>query len=439
VSESALKNEHKPIGQRWLWGIVGGTGALIHFGTALLRLHTFFPYPKLADFAAFYAGAWAVRMGVSPYQWSPEFLETLRTEASLSGYLPIPYNPPIWLWLLQPLTLFSYPVATVVWLLLVLTCVAWSAIALAQLAGYQDWKYRGVVFLLILTFGPMFLDLTLGQNSFFLLAAALIIGQALRTETKDRRLSAALAGGLAVGAKLFPLIWLGALPFLRRWRLFVFAVLVVLLVLILPFLLAPAGSQDYWFRILPKRVSSASEQVGIDDQSLVAWLDRLGRPYTFGVPGLSATQQHTVTWLPPWSFAPQAIRVGGYLLVALLALIPLVVLFRANPADAEGAFYLWVLYGLLPFPHTERYNHVLLLPAMAWLWSRGGRGRNLVILAYFLVGLSRLTHLWATLLPAPWGPLASGFGLYAVLLLGTAMVILLWPSKLTLATWDGKA
>lgn len=124
--------------------------------------------------------------------------------------------------------------------------------------------------------------------------------------------------------------------------------------------------------------------------------------------------------------------------MALLALIPLIVLFRTGPAQAEGAFYLWVLYWLLPFPHTERYNHVLLLPAMAWLWARSEtfahrsetlaqRGRNLVILAYFLAGLSRLTHLWAILLPAPWGPLASGFGLYAVLLLGGGTVALLWP------------
>ena len=275
----------------------------------------------------------------------------------------------------------------------------------------------------------MFLDLTMGQISFFLLVAALVTGRALRTKTRGFRLPAALAGGLAVGAKLFPLIWLGALPLLRRWRLFVLSVLVVLLALGLPFLLAPAASQSYWLDILPQRVLSASEKVGVDDQSLIAWLDRLGRPHTFEVPGLSVTQRHAVTWSPPWSVAPQLIRLEGYSFVALLALVPIAVLLRAGPAEAEGAFYLWVLYGLLPFPHTERYNHVLLLPAMAWLWSRGGRGRNLVILAYFLVGLSRLTHLWAILLPAPWGPLASGFGLYAVFVLGGGIVTFLWPSK----------
>jgi alpha-1,2-mannosyltransferase len=394
------------------------------------------------DFAAFYAGAWAIRLGVSPYGWSPEFLDGLQIETSLPPYPPIPYNPPVWLWLLQPLTFFSFPVATVVWLLLVLVFLGWSAIALAQLAGYQGWKHKGVAFLVVLTFGPTFLDLTLGQNSFFLLATVLVIGQTLRTTAKGFRLSAALAGGLAVGAKLFPLIWLGALALLCRWRLFVSAILVVLLAMSLPFLLTPAASQSYWLDVLPQRVRSTSEQVGIDDQSLVAWLDRLGRPHTFRIPGLSVTRQHTVTWSPPWSVDPHVIRLGGYFLVALLALIPIMVLLRTGHAEAEGAFYLWVLYGLIVFPHMERYNHVLLLPAMAWLWARSEtfaqRGRNLVILAYFLAGLSRLNHLWAILLPAPWGPLASGFGLYAVLVLGGGMATFLRPSKLSSMAREGQ-
>ena len=426
MSESPL-NAHKTIGRRWLWGIVGGTGALIHFGTALLRLGTFFPSPKLADFAAFYAGAWAIRLGVSPYEWSSELLERLRTEMGLSIHPPAHHSPPLWAWLLQPLTFFDFRTATFIWLLLLLVLVAWSTIVSVQTAGYGKWKEQWLAFLLVLTFGPVFLNLTLGQNGLFLLIAALIIGQAIRARTKDSSLQAAIAWVLAIGAKLFPLTWLGTLPFLRRWRLFVFAILTILLTLSLTTLLTPTASQEYWLRFLPERIFSYSEQVGIDDQSLVAWLDRLGRPHTFGVPGLSVAQQHTVSWSPPWSIAPQVIRLVGYSLVALLALVPIIVLLRAGHAEAEGAFYLWVLYGLLLFPHTERYNHVLLLPAMAWLWARSEtfaqRGRSLVILAYFLVGLSRLTHLWAILLPAPWGPLASGFGLYAVLLLGGGMVL----------------
>jgi len=414
-------------------------GALIHVGTALLRLDVFFLYPRLVDFAAFYAGAWAIRLGISPYGLSPEFVESLQAKSGLFMRPPVTYNPPIWSWLLQPLTLLDFPAAAFAWLVLDLVLIAWSARILARVAGYDEWRETGIVFLLTLTFGPVFLDLTLGQTSILLLAASLTVGQAVRLRTKKHSLAGTLAQGVAVGAKLFPAIWLGALFLLRRWRLFVLATLATLLALGLGFVVSPSGNQDYWMHFLPGRVSSASQQVGIDDQSLVAWLDRLGRPHSFQTSGLTVAQKHNVTWSPPWSFSPQVVQGIGYLVVALLALILLVVLLRAGPAQAEGAFYLWVLYWLLPFPHTERYNHVLLLPAMAWLWGRGGRGRNLAILAYFLVGLSRLTHLWAILLPAPWGPLASGFGLYAVLLLGGEMVISLWPSKLTLAAWKGQA
>jgi len=280
MSESSL-NEHKTIGRRWLWSIVGGVGALIHFGTALLRLETFFPYPQLTDFAAFYAGAWSIRIGVSPYEWSFELLERLRTESGLFIHPPIHHSLPLWAWLLQPLTFFDFRTAAFIWLLLLLVLVAWSTIVLVRTAGYGRWKEKRLAFLLVITFGPVFLNLTLGQNGLFLLIAVLIIGQVIRAQTKDSYLCAALAWVLAIGAKLFPLIWLWALPFLRRWRLFVFAILTILLTLSLTTLLTPTASQDYWFRFLPERIFSYSEQVEIDDQSLVAWLDRLGRPHTF--------------------------------------------------------------------------------------------------------------------------------------------------------------
>jgi hypothetical protein len=256
-----------------------------------------------------------------------------------------------------------------------------------------------------MTFGPVFLNLTLGQNSLVLLVAALMIGQSLRPQPKRGYLAAALAWALAIAAKLFPLLWPGALPLLRRWRALLLMTLLALLTLGLTSILTPRVGQDYWLHFLPNRISSFSEQVALDDQSLSSWLDRLGRPHTFEVPTLSATQRQTVTWSPPWSLSPQTIRWTGYLLAALLGLIPLTTLLQTDPAEAEGAFY-----------------HVLLLPAMAWLWGRGRWERRLSMLAYLLAGLSRLNHLWALLLPAPWGPLASGFGLHAVLLLmgGTA-------------------
>lgn len=413
------------IRRQWCWVILGCAGAIVHLGTAFLRLGTFFPHPKLVDFAGFYAAAWAIRQGLSPYGLSPEFIAALRVRTDLPFTPPIIYNPPIWPWLLQPLTFFNFSAAAVIWLTVNLALLAWSAMRLARLAGHGGWKARGIVLLLSLTFGPVFLDLTLGQTSVVLLATALAIGGALRSR-KAAPLWAATAAGLAVGAKIFPLIWLRAFFFLRCWRLFLLATLMALLALIITFVIAPAGNQDYWFHFLPERITSASEQADVDDQSLVAWFDRLGRPQTFQIPGLSTTQQHTVTWSLPWSINRDVIRWGGSAFALMLALAPMVVLIRARDTQAEGAFYLWLLYGLILFPHIERYNHTLLLPAMAWLWGWGGWQRGIAVAAYFLVGLSRLTHLWAILLPVPWGPLASGFGLYAVLMLGGGLAASLW-------------
>jgi hypothetical protein len=413
--------------QRWYIVLAGGTGFAIHLGTAILRLDTFFPYPRMVDFAGFYTASYALRLGLSPYTWPPGLIETLRAERALLFTPPVIYNPPVWPWLLQPFTLLSFPAAAYIWLAMNLALLAYSSILLARIAGAAGRGTKALVFLLVLTFGPVFLDLTLGQTSVLLLVATLLIGQALQTRRKAHRLLAALIAGVAAGAKLFPLAWLGAPAVLRRWRLTAWAVLIVAVVFGIGFIVAPDANRDYFQHLLHQRISSAFERVSIDDQSLPSWLDRLGRPQVFQVPGLSATQQTTVTWSPPWSIAPETLRWIGYAIALLLALPPLAVMLRARERRAEGLFYLWVLTLLLPLPHIERYNHALLLPAIAWLWGRGGHGQALAALSYTLAGLSRLNHLWAILLPAPWGPLASGFGICAVLVLYGGILASTWP------------
>jgi len=240
---------------------------------------------------------------------------------------------------------------------------------------------------------------------------------------------AALAGGLAVGTKLYPLTWLATFPVLRRWRELALSGLLVVAIFALGFVVSPSASRDYGQYLFTERLATASEVTSVDDQALIAWLDRLVRPQTFSVSGLGVDERTTVVWSPPWAVDARVVRWAGYILLALLLLPCLYLSLRVAREQQEAVFYLWVLYGLLALLHIERYNHVLLLPAMAWLWSRGDLQRRVVVVAYALVGLSRLTHLWAMLLPAPWGPLASGFGMYAVLMLGAALVVNLWPSK----------
>lgn len=414
--------------KHWLWVAVAGAGLAIHAGTAALRLTTFFPVPRVLDFSAFYASAWAIRLGMSPYNLPPDWLVALQSSQSIPFLPPPIYNPPFWPWLLVPLTWFSFPVAAWIWLVLNLGLLFVSAIVLADLAGHRSWGARCLVFILIVTFGPTFLDLTLGQTSVLLMAAALAIGRCTSSKRRWAGPVAAGAAALAVGSKLFPLIWIPAWPVLRRWSYGLLAVILVLAVAGLSLMASPAGSRVYWTYLVEERLATSSAVPSVDDQALVAWLDRLVLPQVFDVSGVGVEQRQTVFWTPPWSIDAAVVRWLGYGLIALLLVAVLLVLLRAGGQYPEAGIYLWMLFGLIALLHIERYNHVLLLPAMAWLWGRGESERKVVVGSYTLVGLARLTHLWAVLLPAPWGPLASGFGLYAVVALGAAMAISMWST-----------
>lgn len=401
-------------------------GSALHVGSALLRLGTFFPYPQLIDFAAFYVAASAVRHGMSPYGLPDTWVESLRAASGVSFAIPPVFNPPLWPWLLQPLTLMPYPLAAWSWVVLGLTVLLSSSFALMRLANRRGWKAWGLTFLLTTTFGPVFLDLTIGQTSILLLAMCLVAGFSLRAKEDRNQWRGVLAIGVATAAKLFPAIWLGAPALLRRVKWLGLGIAAVVIVVALGFLASPAGSQQYWSTFLAERVAAASEEAGMDDQSLVAWLKRLGGTHTYHVPGLRVEDRLTITWKAPWPVPDRTLRSAGYLLLGILFLPTACALLRATPENADGAFYLWVLYTLIALPHIERYNHTLLLPAMAWLWGRGERYQLVAAGAYGLAGLSRLNHLWISILPSPWGPLASGFGLYAVLLLGAGLTSALW-------------
>jgi alpha-1,2-mannosyltransferase len=327
----------------------------------------------------------------------------------------------------MPLTWFSFPVAAWIWLALNMGLLLVSSVVLADLAGYRGWRARGVIFALVVTFGPVFLDLTLGQTSVVLLVATLAMGRCLNIRDGRGVFLATSAAALAVGCKLFPLSWLPAWPLLRRWREAVVGGILVLAIGGLSAVVSPIGSREYWAYLFEERLQTASSVPSVDDQALLAWLDRLVLPLSFDVSGFGVERRTTVVWSPPWTADAGVVRWFGYGLIGLLLLLMLYLLLRSAPDHQEAGFYLWILFGLVALLHIERYNHVLLLPPMAWLWRRGKRQRRVVVAAYTLVGLARLTHLWAMLLPAPWGPLASGFGLYAALGLGGAMVACLWP------------
>jgi hypothetical protein len=406
------------LGRRWwLWAGITGIGIATHFGTALLRLKEFVPVPRVLDFCIYYVGAWSIRKGYSPFDMSPELLTMLREHKGFVSPLSPHLTSPLWALLLQPMTLFSFPAAAWVWLGILLGVTCLSTILLARTAGYTRWRASILLIPVVVTFGPTFLSLTLGQNTLFTLLAALAIGGYLKAGTR-RTLLAPAAWLVAVAAKVYPMLWLVVPALLRRWRMLATAVIVIAVAVVAVGILNPYAGTEYWLRFLPGEAAKISQNVSVDDQAFSAWLGRMGRTGRYEFAGMDVFDRHFNIWKPPRELPAGAIRPMTLIILALLAAAIGYVWLRSDRSiHAEGMFYTVVLFGLLPFPHMERYNHVLMLPAMAWLWSQRGPYRYLAIIAYALVGLSRLNHLWAMILQWPWGPLASGFTIYAILVL----------------------
>lgn len=405
----------------WLWPFALAA-LVIHGGTALLRLNTFFPQPFLIDLASFYAGAWAIRLGMASFEWDAAFTAWARENVGPGFSIPLGF--PLWLWLLQPLTYLPYGVVAWLWLGGHLLLLVWCTRELCRLARIDDWLGRAVAYGLIFTFGSVMLTLTIGQTSILLLTLALWIMRDLRqaaTQPRAGRLAwfdplGILLWTVAVCSKLFPLLWIPGLFVMGAWRALQRSLIAIGVMIALHGLLLPVRTWRYVTQFLPQR-SEELTKPPLDDQSLVAWLMRMTQPGGAYVPGLRADQVDAITWTPPWQIAPQVVLalVALILLAGGLALAYFV--WQRRHGDQVALFILWLEAALVVMPHTERYNHTLLLPALFWLWGRNRQGRAVAVLAYFLAALARLNHLWAQVLPAPWAPLLMGSGLFSVCLL----------------------
>lgn len=424
----------------WVWPAVAGLA--VHALTAVLRLNVFWPYPDTPDFGAFYTQAWALRQGAPLYNWPATWVGELSAAQGLPAAVPPSNSLPLTAAFYLPFTLLPYPAAACLWLAAMLAVMAGCSVRLARLAGLG----RGAapwVCLLSVIYGPTFLNLTLGQNAPLALLAALALGSAVVAgvpgmgsdksgnggERGDPRgwarwAWAALALMPPLWLKLWPAAMAAVLPLWRpRGRgLAVWAALLAALALNVVAL--PEASRAYLGELFPGLWGQFAGAAGLEDQSLLAWLLRLTQPQEYTVSGLDVAVGHAVSWAPLLALPAGAVRVGIYALLAMVGAAAAVLALRAGAAEREGALYLWVLAVVLAAPHVERYNHVLLLPAMAWLWGRGGRGA--VAAAVLLTGLARLTHLWALALPGSMAALFSGTGTLAALWLAVAMARRLW-------------
>jgi hypothetical protein len=404
--------------RRVFWALILLAAGVIHFGTAALRVDSFLPTVRAFDFSSYYAAAWSIRLNISPYPFSPDFLVFLAKTQNLPGKPPHFNSAPLWAWLLEPLTVLPFPSAAVLWLLILVGIVICCHVLLVKIAGYRGWKIVLVTLPITVTFGPMFLDLTLGQNAVLLLLCALIMGEALRNNS---RYSAALwipFWIIAVAGKIFPVLWLGCPPFLKRPRRILLVSSLCLAVFLAGAFLKPVANDAYWRHyIFDWTQRYAQRGGGIDDQSIKAFLGRIAKSGQFNIHGLSVHDMEKVTWNLPWEFSDQCIYWVSTAAVVLIGMWLLYSWIRSRNRSPDAELYSLILFTLIFFPHIQRYNHLLALPAMARLWQRGAWGRNFTITAYALFALSRLNHVWATLLPSTLAAMASGFGLFGVLTL----------------------
>lgn len=404
--------------RRVFWAIVAICAAIVHLGTAILRMNSFFPTVQALDFSSYYSAAWALRLGMSPYALSPELLDFLAKTESLTHTPPVCASSPLWVWLLQPMTTLAFPAAAAVWLLLSLMIAGFCHILLVNIAGYRGWKILLATLPLTLSFGPLFLNLTLGQNALVLLLCVLAMGEVLNGKGRGYRYLWIPVWILAAAAKIFPVLWVGALPFLKRWRMALTAAILCLIIFLGFALLKPDANRDYWQRYLVERAQQYSRGgTDIDDQSLKSFLDRIGRSSHFAVSGISVDERREAIWELPWEISPRFIYSATAVAAILIGLWLLYSWIRCRNRDPAVVLYSLMLFTLVFFPNIQRYNHLLALPAMAWLWNNGTYGRHLAIAAYALFALSRLNHIWAVLLPSPLAPIASGFGLFGIFVL----------------------
>lgn len=411
----------KVLGRYWImWTGIAGLAFGVHAGTALLRFGSFFPHPRLLDFGSYYVEASAYRLGlIGSEHWS-DVVQYLTLERRLIVSPTPSYSPPLWQMMIMPFTVVDYPVAATLWLLLLVAACIWVHFVLVRLAGITRGLPAWLSLPLTLTFGPLFLNLTLGQNGPILLLCTVLLSIALEEMAQSRKMGlytplAILAWVTAVAAKLYPLMWLGSWLAARRWRQTIVALATCFIAFAVVGVAQPKATFEYWNSLLPDRARAHTASSGIDDQSVVAFVGRLSHPLSFQVSGIDPAEEHQVAWNAPWDL-PGWLAMG--IAVAILAVLGGLTLRSAalSPASPHRAVYAIVLYTLMLVPHMERYNHILVIPPLAYLWQHGPSGRRIAIAAYALFAMSRLNHLWVRM-PFPLGPVFSGFGLLGVLVL----------------------
>ncbi len=332
-----------------------------------------------------------------------------RHGGSIYAYLHpgTPYGftyPPFALLCLLPLSLFDWPGAVIVALLVNLGCLAllirWLVEPVRERAGWHRGYTLVVAASLLAVFGPVRDSISFGQVNLALVVLVWADLELLRRAAAagpvgDWPPAAAWAGvgiGLAGAIKLTPLLFIGYLLLTREWRAARLALATFVAATTAALLIAPRDSVDYWGRAL-WQTGRVGDLGYVSNQSLLGALTRLH---------LAGTH-----WL--WPLVVLAVLAAWVVRVRRAALAP-PGLDPAGPGqpDHRAGFALTGVAACLISPVTWVHHLVWSLPALLLLLETGlRRPERRWLLAFVAVAYLALS-IGLVWIAAPWtGPMAA--------------------------------
>jgi hypothetical protein len=292
------------------------------------------------DFVSFWAAAKLALIGNPAAAFDLDAHKAMEmTAVAVEGLIPFPYPPP-YLLVIVPFGLLPYAVAHALWVSVTLSAYLAAAQRLVPGAALMALAMPAAI---ICGIG--------GQNSFLLTALFMFGMVAINT----RPFLAGLILGLMVIKPHLGVLLPMALIAGREWRAFAGATLSSLALTLVSFLVFGAASWIAFFDML----SLARE---IAANGLVSW-NKMASVYAalrlLGVPTALAASVHIV-----------------------VAVAAAAVLWRTWRASADPVFRAAVLgcATMTMSPYLFIYDQVLLLPAFAYLWQRGGNEKMLAAL-----------------------------------------------------------
>jgi hypothetical protein len=351
------------------------------------------------DFSLYYTSALAVRRGIDPYTSNLALLGR-----PLGLVLPDPFSTnytPYFLIALTPLAAFPINAAYWIWFF-----ASTGALVLAVIIIFREYRLAGrpaaFTLALILLFPGVIAHFRYAQSQFILLLA---LGLMLHWLHRSRDEAAGVALAVAILLKAFPIVLIGYLASLRRWRAIVwaFGAIAISTLLILPIF----GLRD-WMQFF--RINGGSPYA--------LTIDNIA-PYAF----FSRAYWHL--------FTAQGSTLIRFLLIAGFDGIVLLIAFCSSShyqPSSDLDFSLWLIVMLLVSPLVWlHYLPLLIIPAaqVASLSNHGFHSGLAGVVMLFAYALIFISYPIADGLPRHGiAELCSEYGVVALLLLFASVLLL---------------